>query len=295
MEHTSIAQNEGVNYHLDNNFLVEPRRYGDVRLYQIGRLYSKRTTVVEEHVQKVFELTIVRGGAGIVSTNGVPVRVSRGDVYLSYPCETHKIESDFDDPLKYDFFAFDTECERHKGELERIMLEYSGADKRVFSDERISFLVGNAISELNQNGFCSTELLENIFSQIMIYVVRGFRPTANGEYHDRITAPEALCYRLMNYIDTHVYSMKRLEELSDVMGYSYGYLSTLYKKTTSGTLADYYKNKKLDIARMLVIEDKLKMYEIAEALNYASVYAFSKAFKTYFGSSPENYRKMIKG
>ena len=285
-------ENEKVEYHLDNNFIVKPKKYGRVMLYQIGRLYSKRTTVVETHLQKVFELTIVRGGEGIVSANGVPVKVSRGDIYLSFPCETHKIESDFNAPLKYDFFAFDTECEEQKCEFERIMLEYGGAEKRVFRDERIEFLVGNAISELRQDVFGSEKLLENIFEQIVIYTARGFRPTVSEDCCQRVSEPEALCYRLMNYIDTHVYSMKNLDELARVTGYSYGYLSALYKKTTSGTLSDYHRNKKLEIAKMLVLENKLKMYEIAEILNYASVYAFSKAFKNHFGSSPEAYRKV---
>lgn len=282
---------EKVEYHIDNNFIVKPQKYGSVMLYQIGRLHAMRTTVVETHVQKVFELTIVKGGEGIVSTNGIPVRVSRGDIYLSFPCETHKIESDFKSPLKYDFFAFDTVQDEQKCELERIMLEYSGADKRVFRDERVDFLVGNAISELGQNGFGSGRLLEGMLEQIIIYTVRGFRPVPSEGFSERVTAPEALCYRLMNYIDTHIYSMKKLEELAEVTGYSYGYLSTLYKKTTTGTLADYYRNKKLEIAKMLVLENKLKIYEIAEILNYASVYAFSKAFKNHFNVSPEGYRK----
>jgi AraC-like DNA-binding protein len=196
--------------------------------------------------------------------------------------------------MKYDFFAFDTACQRHKCELERIMLEYSGADRRLFSDERINFLVSNAISEFQRDGFDSTSLLEAIFTQIMIYIVRNFC-SAEMACPGRVTNPEMLCYRLMNYIDTHIYSMKHLEELADVTGYSYGYLSALFKKTTSGTLTAYYKNKKLDIARMLVLENKLKMHEIAEILNYASVYAFSKAFKQYFGSSPEKYRKQKTG
>ena len=73
-------------------------------------------------------------------------------------------------------------------------------------------------------------------------------------------------------------------------GYSYGYLSALYKKTTSNTLSDYYRNKKLELAKHLVIEKKLKIGEIAEILNYSSVYAFSKAFKNKFGVSPEKYK-----
>ena len=279
-----------VDYHLDNNFISDPLCYGKIKVYQIGRLHSKRTTVVGSHVQKAFELTIVRDGVGVVTTNTKATKVSRGDIYLSYPCEIHKIESDFEKPLKYDFFAFDTDDEKIKNELERIMLEYSAPDKRVFSDERVSYLVGNAISELQSNNIFADESLENLLSQIMIYVVRNFQSSVAEGFSDRVTDAEALCYRLMNYIDTHMYSMKKLEVLECVTGYSYGYLSALYKKTTSNTLADYYRNKKLELAKHLVAEKKLKIGEIAEILNYSSVYAFSKAFKNKFGVSPEKYK-----
>ena len=83
---------------------------------------------------------------------------------------------------------------------------------------------------------------------------------------------------------------KNLEELAGGMGYSYGYLSTVFKKVTSNTLLDYYQNKKFEMARLLVLEKKLKVREIAEMLNYSSVYAFSKAFKKHFGTSPGNYK-----
>ena len=289
--HEDSFVRNGVDYHLDNNFILSPQSYGSIKLYQIGRLYSTRTTVVDPHVQVAFELTIVRDGSGIITTHGTPVSVKRGDIYLSFPCEIHGIESDFEKPLKYDFFAFDTDDAALKEELEKIILEYSPADKRVFCDERVSYLVGNAISEFGGEHFCSDELLYNLFSQILIYTVRNFRENAAETRPDHITEADALCYRLMNYIDTHIYSMKRLEELGDVMGYSYGYLSSLYKRNTSNTLADYYRNKKLEIAKLLVLERRMKMSEIAELLNYASVYAFSKAFKNHFGRSPESYRK----
>ena len=33
----------------------------------------------------------------------------------------------------------------------------------------------------------------------------------------------------MNYIDTHIYTMKNLDELSEITDYSYGYLSVLFE------------------------------------------------------------------
>ena len=282
------------NYHFDKRFFENPLKFGEIVLYQIGRLYSNSKTKVDTHVHgNLYELTVVTDGCGTVTTNDTPVKVSRGDIYLSFPCDTHKIESDAEKPLKYDFFAFNTENAEMREELEKIMLEHSSAERRVFGDERVSFLVSNAISEMNGEEYAAAGLLECIFLQILIYTLRNFLERAPHNRPDRITSNDALCYKMMNYIDTHIYSMKKLEELSDVMGYSYGYLSALYKKTTSNTLADYYRRKKLEIARLLVLEKQMKMGEIAEMLNYASVYAFSKAFKNKFGVSPENYSKKI--
>lgn len=286
---------QNTNYHFDKHFFEAPKKFGDVTLYQIGRLYSNSKTKVDTHVHGDFyELTVVTGGCGTITTNGTPVSVERGDIYLSFPCDTHKLESDPEKTLNYDFFAFNTDNAELKAKLEKITLEHSGADGRTFGDERVSFLVGNAISEIDSERYAKSELLESLFFQILVYTVRNFMERSSDRYPERIASNDALCYRMMNYIDTHIYSMKKLDELATVMDYSYGYLSAVYKKTTSNTLADYYREKRLEMARLLVIEKKMKMSEIAELLNYASVYAFSKAFKNRFGVSPEKYNKSVK-
>ena len=81
-----------------------------------------------------------------------------------------------------------------------------------------------------------------------------------------------------------------INELSEVVGLSYGYLSTIFKNTTHSSLSEYYRAKKLDSARFLLQEQKFTIPEISELLNYTSVYAFSKAFKNYYGLSPKNFQ-----
>ena len=71
----------------------------------------------------------------------------------------------------------------------------------------------------------------------------------------------------------------------------YDYLSSLFKKTTGRTLLDYYQSSRLRVARSLVKENNLKINEIAELLNYSSVYAFSKAYKNKYGICPTGLRK----
>ena len=92
-------------------------------------------------------------------------------------------------------------------------------------------------------------------------------------------------------MDTHIYSLKSLKELEDFADYSYGYLSALFKRTTGNSLSDYYRERKLEAARILITENRIKATEISEMLGYSSVYAFSKAFTKRFGLSPRDYRK----
>lgn len=279
-------------YHLNKSYFENPLLRGGVSLYQIGRLYCKAGAVVPLHIHgDYFELTIVTDGKGIITTNGVPISVSKGDIYLSLPCESHEIVSDNANPLKYDFFAFLCTEEQKREEFWHIAEDYYSPNSRLIHSERIRNLVSDAIGEVTATKDYSSELLECIFKEIMIYVIRGFSKLKPEKYNRNITESEILCQRVMNYIDTHIYSLKTLKELQEVTDYSYGYLSAVFKKTTGNSLSEYYRERKLEAARLLLIEGRLKTTEIAEMLGYSSVYAFSKAFTNRFLVSPRGYRK----
>ncbi len=281
-------------FHLNKCFFENPLDFEGIRVSQIGRLYCNATTIVDTHLHTdLFELTVVTEGVGIVTTNGASVRVERGDIYLSLPCDTHKIESDSKEPLKYDFFAFNCNIDVIHRALEKISENYHLSNTRIFRNEQVRQLIGNAIAELNDKKEFSNELLVSIFRQIIIYTIRGFSNIKPSTYPNAVTSSEILCYKIMNYIDTHIYSIKNLTELSKITDYSYGYLSAIFKKTTNDTISNYYYKRKLETVRLLLLENRLKITEIAELLNYSSVYALSKAFTNHFGVSPRNYRNNI--
>ena len=266
-------------------------KFGDITVAQLGRRFCRAGSVIGKHIHlNLFELTIVTEGKAVVTTNGVSVPVEAGDIYLSLPADAHDIVSDVDEPLKYDFFAFTCQNELLQAELEHIAENYHAATARIFQDERVRLLISNAIAEMSQQRIYSENLLCALFQQVLIYIVRGFQNMEPPKYSTTATQADILCHRLMNYIDTHIYTLKKLEDLADITDYSYGYLSALFKKTTSGTLSDYYHKKKLDAARLLILSGDHKITEIAEMLNYTSVYSFSKAFSNRYGMSPRDYR-----
>lgn len=151
--------------------------------------------------------------------------------------------------------------------------------------------MGVAIAEINHEKPFSNELLSSLFKEVLIFLIRDFKKISPDKQLDTVLSAEVICYKLMNYIDTHIYSIKNLQELSDVTGYSYGYLSSLFKKTTSQSLCQYYTQKKADAARLLLLENRFTITEISDLLGFASVYSFSKAFSKHFGRPPRAYRK----
>lgn len=281
-------------YHLNKSFFQEPAKFDDIYIMQIGRLYFEPSAVMPLHIHKDFyyELTIVTEGEGEISANGVNTRVKRGDIFLSLPCDIHRIVSSANAPMKYDFVSFYTTNETYRAELENISRYLSPRD-RVFRDERIRALVCDAIMELIETPKFSSELLHSIFTQIIIYIIRNVEQGTKARTR-HATQAEAVCYQLMNYIDTHIYSISKLEDVAETMNYNYSYLSDLFKKTTGNTLSSYYHQKRLEAACQLIAEGTLKMTEIAETLNYSSLYSFSRAFKETFGVSPKQYEKQKK-
>ena len=290
---TSRRGSKEKSYHLDKSFITDPLPFGDFRLFQLGRRYCTPETVIEElaHIDW-FELTVATDGKGIVYTNGAAVPIVRGDIYFSFPCDHHAIVLDLADPLKYDFFSFSTSDESLAADLSAIMERNAAADARIVRDEQIASLVSTAIAELNAGKRHSERLLTALFSEIIIRLVRGFFFEAPPKAPHPSESPDALCYRLMHYIDTHIYSMENLEELSALTGYNYSYLSALFRRITSESLSEYYRNRRLETARLHIMENALTITQIAELLRYSSIYTFSRAFKQRFGTSPEQYRKI---
>lgn len=279
-------------FHLDENYLAnEALTIKDFKLKQIGRLYSVAGDSVGYHRHKnLFEITIITGGVGTVVTNGISTPVKRGDIYLSFPFDLHNIISSKEDPLQFDFFAFETQDSVYEKEFDKIFNRYSPAE-RLFSDERIATLIGHALVEFHSEQPYSEDVLYYIFNQTLIYVIRDFQMIKPHRPSLNTSQPETFCYQIMHHIDTHIYSIKNLDEIGAVLNYNYSYLSALFKKTTGYTISSYYQQKKLETACTLLEEGSLNVTQIAETLNYSSPYAFSRAFKAMYHCSPKQYAK----
>lgn len=279
-------------YHLNVSYMKNARRVGDFKLFQVGELYCNEDTVVGMHVHpNLFELTVAKQGRGIITTNRASVPIESGDIYLSFPGDMHQIESDAEKPLAYLFLAFQTEEANFSEALKRIVQRCIFAEMRVIRNRRIGDLVEALLAELNSEQAYSDALINAILQQIMVYLIREF----SGE-GATVTRPlfssdaEFLCYRIMNDIDVHLFSMDGLNGVAERLNYNYSYLSKLFRRVTHTTIREYYQDRRLESARLLIEENKLKISRIAEMLHYSSVQTFSRSFKDKYFVAPKEYQ-----
>lgn len=277
-------------YHFVKNFTDNELDLGSVNLIQVGRRFCSREEVIPAHTHKdYYELTVVTAGEGVVVSNGESFKVKSGDLHLSIPCDIHEIVPTNSSELEYDFISFTCNDYELKNELKKISNSLIKINSRVFQNRNITTLVSNAILEFSDQKPYANKLVENIITQIIIYMVREFNNVSKSTL--KLNETEILCYQIMNYIDTHVYTLQKLEDVAPKFNYNYRYLTTLFKKTTGKTLHEYFQSRKLETAKVLISENKYKICEISSMLNYSSPFAFSKAFKNKFNVSPKFIEK----
>ncbi len=71
------------------------------------------------------------------------------------------------------------------------------------------------------------------------------------------------------------------------------YFCQQFKSETGETVHDYVTKERMKQARKLVMEDTLKIGEIARRVGYSDTKYFSKLFKQYYGETPSKYKVIV--
>ncbi|MBM7685459.1 response regulator [Defluviitalea raffinosedens] len=69
------------------------------------------------------------------------------------------------------------------------------------------------------------------------------------------------------------------------------YISEVFKQKTGMSIKQYLTRIKMERAKVLIAEGRLKIYEISDMLGYKDVEYFSKIFKKYTGMTPSQFNK----
>jgi len=94
------------------------------------------------------------------------------------------------------------------------------------------------------------------------------------------------------YIEKHYSDSISLELISQKVGFSPTYFSSLFKKEMGVNFLEYVTSVRMKAAKSMLSDLGKSIEEISNAVGYYDVKHFSKQFKKYSGLSPSKFRKL---
>jgi AraC-like DNA-binding protein len=88
-------------------------------------------------------------------------------------------------------------------------------------------------------------------------------------------------------------SVKASIFIAEKLNHSYGYLSNLFSEVAFTSIENFIILQKIEYAKVLIINNKQSLTEIAHKLNYSSVAHLSTQFKNTTGITPSQFQKII--
>ncbi|MBE6594989.1 MAG: helix-turn-helix transcriptional regulator [Ruminococcaceae bacterium] len=100
---------------------------------------------------------------------------------------------------------------------------------------------------------------------------------------------------MLSYFSEHLAEKISIEELADEVHLSHVGLIWKCKRHVGCTPSELLCRMRLQYAKQLLLEGKMKVNEIAALCGYQNAYYFSNAFRKHYGISPTGFRDRMSG
>lgn len=104
-------------------------------------------------------------------------------------------------------------------------------------------------------------------------------------------AARSIARYVTEYIHDHLSEDVGTAVLAERMGYSAGYLSRVFKQQEGVSIHEYATQARMNLARELLCNTNLRVYEIASSCGYDNTAYFIKVFKSHTGQTPQEYKQ----
>ena len=197
-------------------------------------------------------------------------------------------------------------------DVEKLNLEFRNLEELIiqknYLEEQIKVMVIKLFLDLKQkliNDYdlneikmiSNEEIVENIYSKISLRSTLNYLTEKFTYISQKIgtTSSENIIKRVTNYMNKNYYKDLKLEILAEIFNYNSAYLGKLFKSIVGENFNTHLDKIRIETAKSLLVEDKLKVYQVCEKVGYKNIDYFHSKFKKYVGISPLNYKKQYDG
>ncbi len=289
----------GMVYEFDKSYYTgsELLHFGNICLNQIGELYCEEGYKILEHKQWCHEISYIVSGKATFFIDDKAYTVNAGDVFLCSCGQRHAIHANQNTQLRYMYmgFNFEGEC---RDDTENAIRHFFGHIEQPIKRDMVNIggIFHQTIREFYTDSICFDQIVGAYLQLMLLFVYRNFNYSIECSILKEMTVEVTryAIYTIICYVEDNIIDIKNIRQIADKLGYSYTYISHLFKNKTGVTLQQFITDKKMEAAVKLMMEQHLTISEVSERLGYHSIQAFSKAFKRVYDKSPQNYMASIK-
>lgn len=156
-------------------------------------------------------------------------------------------------------------------------------------------LIGRAFSRIgaewerlsdSANDEIALRLIRYYVNELILYMQRDKRKAVHAkEMHPCVD-------KIISFVNENYNKTITLDDAADALGFTRGYLSSIFIKNTGIKFRDYLNNIKIKHAKSMLENTKKPITEIAEKCGFNDGNYFSTAFKHAVGVSPAKYRQI---
>ena len=95
---------------------------------------------------------------------------------------------------------------------------------------------------------------------------------------------------MVDWVENNIENEPTLERMANHVGYSECYCSTMFHEYVGVPFKEYVLKRRLSLAAETLLVSDIRIIEIAVRYGFSSHEAFTRAFKKYFGYSPNQFR-----
>ena len=151
-------------------------------------------------------------------------------------------------------------------------------------------IINTQAEEINKRFICqefeSIKTLTELSTYLLSYIEVNFLLTEEKEYIS-IRIKEITSYIEKHYCERNF----SVHSIANHIHLCHTYVCTIFKKITGKTINEYITEMRVEKAKVLLKDTKIKLYEIATNLGFSDVNYFSTLFKKNTGQTPNEFRK----
>lgn len=232
----------------------------------------------------MFELTYVDEGSVHCVAEGRDLLLEPGDMVLYGPNQWYMQYADVEIAPRLATLSFSVSaCDLQKLTNCRLRATQNG-----------NGILQQMLRELAQEKVYSKDMLTSLLTVLVITLLREDAQYWQVSPVEAINGENRIIERMQRYIAEHAREKLSVPVVAKNIRVSPSYLTALFQKHMQISPGEYLRRVKLQESKQMIQEGDKNFTEIAEALQYSTVYHFSRQFKEKFGITPSEYAKSVK-